>query len=61
MMTSDQFRDWMSRHDLSNRQAADLLGMSRNTVNRYANGTARIPRVVDLATRAITAWLASTP
>jgi hypothetical protein len=46
------FRAWQERLELSNRQAADMLDISIETVNRYRAG-ARIPGVVALACRAV--------
>ena len=46
------FRAWQERLGLSNRQAADVLDVSIETINRYRAG-ARIPGVVALACRAV--------
>lgn len=54
-MTNSEFVAWLESHRLSNREAARILGLSRNTVNRYVRCEAKIPRVVALATKAVDA------
>jgi hypothetical protein len=48
-MVGAEFKQWMARCGLSNREASALLGFSRRTVIRYANGWSAIPKHVDLA------------
>ena len=47
-----ELRAWQATLGLTNRQAADVLGLSVETVNKYRAG-ARIPDVVALACRAV--------
>lgn len=49
---AETFRAWQQALGLSNRQAADVLGLSVETVNKYRAG-ATIPDVVALACRAV--------
>jgi transcriptional regulator with XRE-family HTH domain len=41
------------RLGLTQQQVADMIGRSRETVNRYENGSRRIPRVVERAIAAL--------
>lgn len=52
-MQEFSFRDWKSDNKLSNRTAADALGLSHRTVIRYVNGQMLVPRTVFLACLAI--------
>lgn len=42
-MNKDDFTDWCKRHNLKVEQAAIVLGYSRATAFRYANGDSEIP------------------
>lgn len=42
-MKKDDFTYWCKRHNLKTEQAAIVLGCSRATVFRYANGDSEIP------------------
>ena len=64
-MKPEAFRDWRSRNDLTQREAAELLGKSPRQIRYYEAGTdqrgnkATIPRAVWLACWAIdclTTW-----
>lgn len=46
------FAAWQKRHGLSNRNAADLLGVALGTIKNYRSG-ARIPAAVKIACRAL--------
>ena len=48
---ADDFRRWQESVRLSNREAADVLGLSVETIKKYRAGS-RIPTVVALACRA---------
>jgi DNA-binding transcriptional regulator YiaG len=64
-MTPADFRAWRARLDLTQQQAADLLGIHRNTVALYEEGRRRdrdaqvkIPKVVERACRDVERELA---
>jgi transcriptional regulator with XRE-family HTH domain len=46
-MTAGEFKEWRRRLGLSQEQAAEALGLSRNTIARYEAG--HTPQIVDLA------------
>lgn len=50
-MTGLDFKNWTAHMDISNRQAALLLGLSRDTVTKYAREGA--PRHIGLACAAL--------
>jgi len=57
-MTAEAFRAWLDRmggprRAMSDRAAAEALGMSRNTIKAYKDGTAEVPKVVALACAAL--------
>jgi len=52
-MAEFSFRDWKTRNGLSNRTAADRLGINRRTVVRYVNGQLSVPYTTILACLAI--------
>lgn len=56
-MTPATFLRWMKRHELTYPAAAEKLGISRQTVQRYLAGTSPISRTVALACAAIDAGL----
>lgn len=58
MHSPGQLRDWRRRIGLTQRDAADRLGVSRRQYQAYEAGTP-IPWTVVLATRAISAGLDS--
>lgn len=47
------FKKWMDRMELSDIDAAVALGCHRNTIRRYREGTAPIPRYILLACAAV--------
>jgi predicted transcriptional regulator len=53
MMTPDDFRTWLRRLKLTQKQAAEALGMTTWQVERYLAGTTPIPRTTELAGLAI--------
>lgn len=52
-MTAAQFRAWMARLDLTIAAASRLLGISRRQIAYYRSGEQTVPRVVELACRAL--------
>ena len=52
-MTPGSFTAWRSRLGFSKSEAARRLGLSRNSIIAYENGTAEIPLHVALACAAI--------
>jgi hypothetical protein len=48
MMTSDDFRTWLRRLKLTQKQAPEALGMTTRQVERYLAGTTPIPRTTEL-------------
>ena len=52
-MTSEQFRDAISRLSLTQGQAAKLFDVNLRTVNRWATGAWPIPKVVAIAVSAL--------
>lgn len=52
-MTSDQFREWRSRCNLSLTGAANALGIARSMVAYYQAGDYPIPRSIELACWAV--------
>jgi len=63
-MTPEQFKAWRQKMNLTQIQAAQVLGLYRNTIVNYERGTRlengneiKIPRTVALACAAIEAGL----
>jgi len=57
-MTAEGFKAWLGRmggpkRPMSDRAAAEALGMSRNSIKAYKDGTAEVPKVVALACAAL--------
>lgn len=52
-MDKQSLRDWRSRMDLTQRQAATTLDLHWRTIQEYEAGKLPIPRVVGLACRAL--------
>lgn len=52
-MTATQFRSWMARLDLTIEAAAAALGLSCRQIAYYRSGEQVVPRVVELACRAL--------
>lgn len=50
-MSPGAFRAWMERHGLTDRKAADMLGISRRMVTYYKSGEQIIPKYILLACR----------
>lgn len=48
-----EFKSWMQRNGLSSTAAAEKLGLSRRSIDRYSSGARPIPKIVGLACRAI--------
>jgi DNA-binding XRE family transcriptional regulator len=53
LMSPEEFRVWRTHENLTLEQAARALGLSRRTIAYYESGGIRIPRVVALATQAL--------
>lgn len=47
------FEAWVRQNDLSLQKVANLLGISRRTVAYYRNAEKEIPKLVFLATKAV--------
>lgn len=56
-MTHEELRRIQTDMGWSAREMARQLGLARNTMNAYLNGTAPIPRYIGLATAALVAGL----
>lgn len=56
-MTPATFLRWMQRHHLTYPAAAEKLGISRQTVQRYLAGTSPIPLTVGYTCAAIDAGI----
>lgn len=52
-MTPDDLRAWLDRLNISQSEAARRLGISRNTINMYLAGRWEIPRIFELACKAL--------
>ena len=53
-MTHEDFKNWRKKMGLTQQQAADVLGLSKATIENYDKGRpVVIPRVVALACAAI--------
>lgn len=53
-MTPDELIQWRTSVALSKRQAAEALGLARNTFRAYETGKQPIPRYIELAVKAVT-------
>jgi len=63
-MTKEQFKTWRKKMGFTQKQAAEALGLFRNTIINYERGTrpendlpVKIPRSIALACAAIEAGL----
>ncbi|MGR8942254.1 MAG: helix-turn-helix domain-containing protein [Gammaproteobacteria bacterium] len=52
-MTGEQFKVWRDNLGLSQEGAAEALDLSLNTVQAYESGSLQIPKVVELACKAL--------
>ena len=52
-MTPATLTAWMNRLGLNKAQAAASLGIARSTLDRYLSGSKPIPKLVELACRAV--------
>ena len=52
-MTAGEFTAWRKHLGLNGREAADALGVSKNTITYYSNGKWAIPKTVALACSAL--------
>ena len=52
-MTADEFTAWRKHLGLNGREAADALGVSKNTITAYERGKWDIPKAVALACSAV--------
>jgi len=57
LMTPADLTAWRQRTGLNRLQAAEALGISRNTITRMEAGTSEIPAYIELATEALEARL----
>ena len=53
MMSHEMFDAWIRQHELSLQKTANLLGISRRMVAYYRNAEKDIPKLVFLATKAV--------
>ena len=57
-MTPTSLTAWMDRLHFNKTQAALELGIARSTLDRYLDGSVKIPRVVELVCKQIaTDWM----
>ncbi len=52
-MTPASLTAWMTRLGLNKSEAASTLGIARSTLDRYLDGSVRIPRYIALAAAAV--------
>lgn len=52
-MTPDELIQWRTSVALSKRQAAETLGLARNTFRAYETGKQPIPKYIELAVTAL--------
>ncbi|MCK5274807.1 MAG: helix-turn-helix transcriptional regulator [Alphaproteobacteria bacterium] len=52
-MTGEQFKVWRSNLGLSQSGAAEALDLALNTIQAYESGELPIPKVVELACKAL--------
>lgn len=52
-MTGEQFKMWRNNLGLSQEGAAEALDLSLNTIQAYESGDLQIPKVVELACKAL--------
>ncbi len=52
-MTPKQFQKYLDKHGLSQKKAAEHLEVSRNTIAYYLSGKWPIPKVFELALKAL--------
>lgn len=50
-MIADQFRNWIERRDLNVARAAEILGVDRETADRWLAGEREIPKAVETECR----------
>lgn len=50
-MTNAEFKEWLKRHKLKQREAAEFLGLKPRQIRNYLNGTTLIPHLVARACR----------
>jgi len=53
-MTPRQLKLWRTRYKLSQQQAADHIGCSRRSIQKWEAGTNNIPKSIDMAIKAVT-------
>lgn len=56
-MTPRQLKLWRKRHNLSQNQAADKLGCSRRSIQKWEAGETQIPKSIELAMEAVNCML----
>ena len=52
-MTKDEFNQWAEKHKLNIKQASKVLGISRSTGFKYANGSRPVSKSVEYGAEAI--------
>ena len=54
-MTGEELKTWRKASGLTQKEAADALGIHKQTVSTYERGFCAIPKTVELATVGLTA------
>ncbi len=52
-MTKDEFNQWTEKHHLNIEQASKVLGVSRSTAFKYANGSRPVSKAVSYGAEVI--------
>jgi DNA-binding XRE family transcriptional regulator len=60
-MTPAELIQWRTSIALSKREAAEALGLARNTFRAYESGKQPIPRYIELAVKAVSSSAISFP
>jgi predicted transcriptional regulator len=60
-VTAAEFADWRKRMGFNRKAAAEALGLSRNTVQKYEEGVTAVPLHIALACAALVRGIAPWP
>lgn len=58
-MTPRQLKLWRTRYNLSQEQAANKIGCSRRSIQKWEAGETDIPKSIEMAIKAVTCELKS--